>query len=124
MSRILITDDDRVQLHLHKLLLEAAGHQVAMASDSPATLRQLECERPDLLIMDLRLMNHGGTPDPREGLALIRRVRQLDGRIPVVVLSGWPDELYGAPEEQMVSRVIVKPVDSRELLGLIDELVV
>jgi hypothetical protein len=41
----------------------------------------------------------------------------------VVVLSGWPEELYGEPEEQMVSRVIIKPICSRDLLNLIDELV-
>ena len=25
-----------------------------------------------------------------------------------MVLSGWPDDLYGAPEERMVSRIVVK----------------
>ncbi len=123
MSRILVTDDDPVQLELRKLLLEGAGHEVALACDSSATLRELERERPDVLIMDLRLVNVGGEPDCREGLDLIRRIRELDGRVPVVVLSGWPEELYGAPEEQMVSRVMVKPVGSRELLDLIEELV-
>ena len=123
MPRILVTDDDPVQLHLRRQLLEAAGHEVALACDSPATLRQLERNRPDLIIMDLRLLNTGGEPDSREGLALIRSIRQLDGRMPVVVLSGWPEELYGEPEEKMVSRVVVKPVRSRDLLNLIDELV-
>ncbi len=122
MSRILVTDDDPEQRELRKQLLESAGHQVALAAGSPATLRHLEHEHPDLLIMDLRLPNPGGEPDPREGLALIRRIRQVDRRMPVIVLSGWPEDLYGAPEERMVSRVVVKPVGCRDLLNLIDEL--
>ncbi len=74
--------------------------------------------------MDLRLLNARGQPDSREGLALIRTIRELDARMPLVVLSGWPEELYGEPEEQMVSKVIVKPICSRDLLTLIDELVI
>jgi CheY-like chemotaxis protein len=123
MSRILVTDDDPVQLGLRKTLLEAAGHEVAAASDPSATIRELERQRPDLLIMDLRLTNVAGEPDSHEGLSLIRRVRQVDGAVPVLVLSGWPEELYGAPEEEMVSRVMVKPVACRELLEVIEQLV-
>jgi hypothetical protein len=40
----------------------------------------------------------------------------------MIVLSGWPDELYGAPEEQMVSQIVVKG-SIRELLRTIAELV-
>jgi hypothetical protein len=41
----------------------------------------------------------------------------------LVVLSGWPDDLYGTPEEKMVSRVMLKPVPSQALLAAIAELV-
>lgn len=122
MARILVTDDDAQQLMLRKLLLEMAGHQVAIAFNAPETLRQLEKERPGVLIMDLRLYNVHGEPDPAEGRALIRRVREFDSRLPVIVLSGWPDDLYGQPEEQMVSRLFVKPVSNRQLLQAIEEL--
>jgi hypothetical protein len=40
----------------------------------------------------------------------------------VIVVSGWPDEIYGQPEEQMVSRVMVKPVMIAELFQTIAEL--
>jgi hypothetical protein len=40
----------------------------------------------------------------------------------VIVLSGWPDDLYGQPEEQLVSRILPKPVDGRELLSAIHDL--
>ena len=38
------------------------------------------------------------------------------------MLSGWPETIYGEPEEAMVSRVMVKPVPAAELLSAVDEL--
>lgn len=122
MSRILVADDDAVQLHLHRLVLEAKGHEVALALEPAEVFEQLD-RGWDLLIMDLRFLNCAGVPDFREGLALIRRIREMGSEVPVVVLSGWPDDLYGEPEEKMVSRVMVKPVPARDLLAAIAELV-
>jgi CheY-like chemotaxis protein len=122
MPRILIADDVVVQLNLRRLMLEAAGHEVVSALEPSVALRQLD-RGWDLLIMDLRFLNCAGVPDFREGLALIRRIRERGSDVPVVVLSGCPDDLYGRPEEKMVSRVMVKPVPARDLLAAIAELV-
>ena len=121
MSLILVADDDVVQLDLRKRVLEAAGHRVAVALEAAGALRLVKAGC-DLLLMDLRLPNCAGVPDSREGLALIRGVREMGSGVPVVVLSGWPDDLLGQPEERMVSRVMTKPVPARELLGAIAEL--
>ena len=75
-------------------------------------LKQLEAA-PNVLIMDLRF------PDLRVGLALIRRVRELDSTVPVIVLSGWPQDLYGQPEEAMVARILVKPIPPAELIAAV-----
>jgi hypothetical protein len=40
----------------------------------------------------------------------------------VIVISGWPEDLSGTPEERMVSRVMQKPVAIESLLGAIAEL--
>jgi DNA-binding response OmpR family regulator len=52
-------------------------------------------------------------------MALIRRIRHLGYRAPVIVLSGWPADLYGQPEERLVSCILLKPVSIRELLHAI-----
>ena len=123
MCRILVADDDRQQLDLWKLLLEQAGHEVDLALDALETIRRLEQGHADLVIMDLRFPNASGTPDSAEGLALIRQIRGTGCRAPVIVLSGWPADLYGQPEEQLVSRIMVKPVRSAVLIAAIQELV-
>jgi CheY-like chemotaxis protein len=119
MSRILVVDDDAVQLDLRKQLLEVAGYQVETALSAQQTERRLENAPADLVILDLRFPNALGEPDAQEGLALIRRIRDLGCRVPVIVLSGWPDDLYGEPEERLVSCILVKPVKTREFLDAI-----
>ncbi|MGD0775288.1 MAG: response regulator [Candidatus Solibacter sp.] len=119
MSRILLADDDAVQLDLHKQILEIAGYQVETALTASRTVRCIEKAPPDLTIMDLRFPNALGESDPREGMALIRRIRHLGYRAPVIVLSGWPADLYGQPEERLVSCILLKPVSIRELLHAI-----
>jgi CheY-like chemotaxis protein len=120
MSRILVTDDDIVQLDLYKQLLEVAGYQVEIAVSASQTVRHIA--KADLLVMDLRMPNALGESDSGEGMALIRRIRDLGYRAPVIVLSGWPEDLYGQPEEQLVSCILVKPVGTRELLQTIHDL--
>lgn len=112
-----------MQVDLRARVLESAGHQVAVAFNPRHVLRHLERGCADLLVLDLRFLNAGGEPDCQEGLALIRAIRERGCGVPLLVLSGWPDELYGQPEEKMVSRILVKPVASRELLATIEALV-
>ena len=63
-----------------------------------------------------------GMPTPADGMALIRRIRESGCEKPVIVVSGWPEDLYGQPEERMVSRVMVKPVPIQELFQTIRDL--
>jgi CheY-like chemotaxis protein len=122
VARILVADDDLDQIILRKSLLEAGGHEVDIALCTETTAQLAERGEAELVIMDLRFVNAAGEPDSQEGLALIRRIRELGCRAPVIVLSGWPEDLYGQPEEKLVSKVIVKPVSSDALLEAIAEL--
>ena len=122
MSRILVVDDDAVQLDLYKQLLEFAGYRVEIALTAPQTARRLEHPPADLVIMDLRLPNALGEPDPQEGMALIRRIRELGCGAPIIVLSGWPDDLYGEPEERLISCILIKPVPPPEFLAAVRSL--
>jgi CheY-like chemotaxis protein len=117
MAHILVADDDVEQVAVHRRLLEALGYEVDTALSPSETLRKFGRRTPDVTLVDLRF------PRAADGLALIRDMRQSGYRNPIIVLSGWPDDLYGEPEEQMVSRVVVKG-SIRELLQTIAELVV
>jgi CheY-like chemotaxis protein len=121
MLRILVADDDAAQLDLQCHLLEASGYRVLVAFSPGEALRQLA--DADLVITDLRFPNPEGHRDPALGLTLIRNIRESGCRAPVIVISGWPGDLEGRPEERLVSRVMAKPVPLPELLQVIGELV-
>jgi CheY-like chemotaxis protein len=116
MAHIVVADDDIEQVTVLKILLETLGHEVDTALSPIGTLRSIAGRTPDLVVMDLRF------PTAAAGLALIRGIREAGCLQPLIVLSGWPDDLYGAPEERMVSRIVVKG-NVRTLLQTIAELV-
>ena len=121
MSRVLLADDDATQLELQARLLEAGGHQVSLAFCPEETIRLLPSA--DIVIMDLRFRNTQGDPDPQQGLSLIRRIREAGCRKPLIVVSGWPEELEQSPEYNLISRVMTKPVRIASLLAAIGELI-
>jgi CheY-like chemotaxis protein len=123
MPRILVADDDPVQLDLRKMLLEAAGHEVSLAQSTVEAVHHLREQGADLVIMDLRFPNSYGTPDSREGLALIRDIHHAGCHTPMMVLSGWPQDLEGQPEEEFVACVLVKPVKPATLMQAIRDIV-
>jgi len=123
MAYILIADDDPVQLDLRKCFFESEGHEVSVAFSAAQTMRALAARTPNLIILDLCLPNSAGEADPSEGLALIRRIRDLDAHTPILVLSGWTADLDGHPEEKLVTRVMLKPVKSSELMQTVQELI-
>src|SRR5690349_1147727 len=122
MPRILVADDDPVQLDLRKTLLEAAGHEVSLAFSAQQAVRRMREHGADLVILDLRFPNAKGQPDAQEGLALIRGIHDARPATPMMVLSGWTEDIEGAPEERLVTRVLLKPVKPAALMQAIQEL--
>jgi CheY-like chemotaxis protein len=114
MYRLLVADDDVQQLGIRKLLLEAAGHEVAIADTAPEARHLLEELRPDVLVMDLRL------PKLKDGLSLIRCVEEKRLAAKIIVLSGWTEELCDLPEEKLVCCVLGKPIRNDRLLEAIN----
>lgn len=117
MFRVLIADDDPVQLELRRHMVEAAGYDVALAFCPAEALRQIG--KADVVVMDLRFPNAAGKADAAEGLELIRRIRERGYAGPLIVLSGWPEELDEQPELRLVSSVMIKPVGMAALLSAI-----
>jgi CheY-like chemotaxis protein len=111
MARVLLVDDDAAGLDLRKAILEREGHQVSIASD-PATARARFAEaQPECLVLDLRL------PEAKDGLALIHEFRAAAPEARIIVLAGWPLDLEGTPEAQMVNLVLAKPIRTGTLVN-------
>ena len=61
--------------------------------------------------MDLRL------PEPTDGLSLIRDFRSASSSVRIIALCGWPPDIEGTPESQMVDVVLAKPTRTAALIS-------
>ena len=78
--RVLIVDDSEMVRNFHSYLLKDAGFEVKTAADGAEALEIFLRDSFDLIITDINM--------PRmDGFTFIRRVRELDKNIPIVIIS-------------------------------------
>jgi two-component system response regulator GlrR len=109
-ARLLVVDDDADMLRLLSMRLQGAGYRVATAGSAEAALAQLDIERPQLVLSDVRLPG-------RDGLQLFDEVRQRHPSLPVILLTAHgtiPDAIEAT--RRGVFTYLTKPYDSKELL--------
>jgi two-component system KDP operon response regulator KdpE len=82
--KVLVVDDEPPIRKLLRLGLGSQGYEVLEAANGKAALEML-ARRPQLAVLDL------GLPDI-EGLELLKRIRQQQKNLPVIVLSSRDDE--------------------------------
>ena len=83
----LIADDDPVVRDVWTAALRQAGFRTAVARDGVEALERLRTLLPDLMILDLRMPELGGT-----AVLELVRTRPILARIPVLIISGFLDE--------------------------------
>ena len=104
--KLLVIDDDVAGLEIRRLILERYGFEVAAAGDAEAARTAFAANRPDAVVLDLRL------PDVADGLALIRDFQGVR----IIVLTGNRADLDGREEAGLVAAILGKPVRSEELV--------
>ena len=117
-TRILIVDDNSVNLKLASQVLEAEGYAIVTAVDAELAQEILKDTVPDLILMDIALPG-------MDGLTFTRKLKD-DKRlkhIPVIALTAFA--MRG--DEQKASEAgcdgyITKPIDTRKLPHLVAEL--
>jgi two-component system cell cycle response regulator len=85
--RILVVDDEIINLRLVSRLLEIEGYEVISAQNGEAALRLIGQSPPDLALLDVMM------PD-MDGYELCRRLRQnpKTAGFPIVMLTATVDE--------------------------------
>ncbi len=79
----MIIDDDRAVQATIRLLLERAGHSVAVAGDGRNGVAMLDTEAFDLLLLDIFMPG-------MDGFETMRLVRRQQPHVPIIVISGNP----------------------------------
>ncbi len=104
--RILTVEDEPEVLDVVRAMLMAAGHTVFTAASGREALEIFDREPVDLIVTDL------GMPG-MTGVALATELKRRRA-VPVVLLTGWADELDGRPAD--VDVVLAKPFTRERLL--------
>lgn len=110
--KVLLVEDDPDQLYLRSLLLKHCGFECFEASTMASALKIAADQTPRCAMVDLRLPTEGA------GLELIRKLRDCDPQLWIVVLTGAdPARFRKLPEAALVDDLLTKPVHSAEMVA-------
>jgi len=86
MKRILVVEDDAAILRGLRDNLTFEGYEVVTASNGADALRLIDCDRPDLLVLDVML-------PAMSGFEVCRRMRRAGVETPVLMLTARGQEV-------------------------------
>ncbi len=115
-ERILVVDDEEMLRNLLKELLARMGYAVSVLADPEEALVAMADAGYDLMITDLSMPK-------MSGIELVRRLRQFQPELPVILCTGFYDEDVRRKAEAVGIRYCLnKPVAKRELALAIRDL--
>lgn len=108
-KKAVVVDDNANNLMLEKDLLEVAGFEVFVASNGTDGVALIRKEKPDIIIMDVRLPDMPGT----EAIMILRQDKETS-EIPVVfVTASVLEKERGALIAISNSGYMSKPINTR-----------
>lgn len=116
--RLLIADDQPHILEALRLLLKPEGYQLEMVRTPALALEALANESFDGVLIDLNYTRD--TTSGQEGLDLVARVKEMDARLPVVVMTAWGNiDLAVEAMRRGAGDFIQKPWENVRLLNIL-----
>jgi len=114
---ILIVEDEKDAVEMYRIVLEVEGYQVMVAYTLQAAIKQLEKEKPDLILLDVVLRGSSG-------LDLCELVRKDPGLedLPIVIISNLdsPEDIK-AGLDAGANVYLTKPISQDELLEAVQQ---
>lgn len=112
MTRILVIDDDPAVRGAFKLVLEEDGFEVSEAESGMQGVEMARAQRPDLVLLDLRMPGI-------DGVETLRRLLAMDPTLNVYVVTAFADEymeqLRVAHDEGLQFQLASKPLSSTQI---------
>ena len=114
-ERILIVDDNSVNLKLMRVLLAGEGYTVRTAADAEEALTVLREFAPRLILMDIQLPG-------MDGLALTRKLKADSATSDTLILGLTAYAMKGDAERVLgagCDGYVAKPIDTRTFPALV-----
>ena len=109
-GRLLVVDDDEASCRLIKASFTAEGLGVSMAHDGPAGVEKAVRDRPDVVLLDVRLPG-------LDGLEVLEQLKAKLPSLPVVMLTASRDVKTAVRATQLGAfDYLTKPFDADELV--------
>lgn len=118
-GRILVVDDNPINLKLATDLLEWSGYQVAQAMDAEQAQRSISQSLPDLILMDIELPG-------MDGLTLTRKLKADDATKHICIVALTAFAMKGDQAKALAAGCqgyISKPIDTRHLPQIVSQLI-
>ncbi|MFN3480571.1 MAG: response regulator, partial [Thermodesulfovibrionales bacterium] len=111
MKKILVVDDDEINLKLLSSILESEGYDVLTATNGPDAITSTTDHLPDLILLDIMMPGMDGYEVCRQ-----LRLKKETDHIPVIFITALDDresKLKGL--KVGANEFLTKPVDRSEL---------
>jgi len=112
---ILVVDDDQMVREVATAMLEKLDYRAIACADGPAAIAALTRADSDVDAVILDLVMAG-----MDGVTTLRRMRDNDVVIKVLVSSGLGSELHNVPKELDVDGILEKPYTIATLRDALD----
>ena len=108
--KVMAVDDEGIVLESCRKVLEEEGLEVVSVKTADEALLAIAKERPDLLLIDLKMPLH-------DGIYLMRELKHRDIHTPVIVMSGYStQETIQEADAMGACRFLPKPFTPDELV--------
>lgn len=82
MAKILVVDDEEHIRLLYSEELTETGYEVITAADGYKLIERIETEKPDLVILDIKMVDYNG-------LDLLQEIRNKFYNLPVILCTAY-----------------------------------
>ena len=82
MAKVLIVDDEKHIRLLYSEELKEQGYDVALASDGAGILQRIDQEKPDVVVLDIKMVSSNG-------LDVLQDIRNKYYNLPVILCSAY-----------------------------------
>lgn len=114
--KILYVEDEETTRNEMKQFLKRRAGKVILAENGKAGLEKFLEDKPDIVVADLLMPVMGG-------LEMIRRIREIDYDCPIAITTTRGDiESVLETVDIGISKYIIKPIDTDELLTSLEEM--
>ncbi|NLN42778.1 MAG: response regulator [Methanosarcina sp.] len=117
MKKILIVEDNIMNMELVQDLLELYGHKVIKAEDGIKALERLAEEKIDIILLDMQLPKMGG-------LEVLDRIKKNPATADIPIIAVTAHAMKGSEEhfiEMGCVDYVSKPIDIHRFRALIDK---